>query len=139
MARDLIHYQVRRALEKDGWKVTADPFRIKFGKKTTVEIDLHANKFISFEKGNQQIFIEIKTFQRRSLLYTFYEALGQYLCYRDGLEEVNITKPVYLAIPLPVYKKIKKTPFIVRRINQYKLNLIIIDTSTEKIIEWKKL
>lgn len=29
MAKDLFHDAVRRALEKDGWVITADPYKVK--------------------------------------------------------------------------------------------------------------
>ena len=138
MARDLIHYHVRRALEKEGWTITADPFFLRLSSKTNMEFDLQAEKFISAKKGNEQVFIEIKSFARRSLLYTFYEALGQYLCYRDAIREANFESPIFLAIPLLAYKKMQLTPFILRRINQYEVKLIIIDTINEKIKKWKK-
>jgi hypothetical protein len=30
MAKDMIHTQVKNALIKDGWSITADPFRVEF-------------------------------------------------------------------------------------------------------------
>lgn len=138
MARDLIHYHVRRALEKEGWKIAADPFFLRLSSKTSMELDLQAERFISAKKGNEQVFIEIKSFARRSILYTFYEALGQYLCYRDALREAKIDHPIFLAIPMLAYKKMSKIPFILRRIKQYEIQLIIIDTVNEKIEVWKK-
>ena len=138
MARDLIHYHVRRALEKEGWQITNDPYFLRLSGKTNMELDLQAEKIIAAQKGKEKIFIEIKSFARRSILYTFYEALGQYLCYRDALKEAKINLPVFLAIPLLAHKKMKKIPFILRRIQQYKIQLIIIDTVNEKIEVWKK-
>ena len=41
MARDLIHFQVRRALEKEGWQITADPFYLSID-GVRLEIDLEA-------------------------------------------------------------------------------------------------
>ena len=41
MARDRFHGTVRRALEKDGWLITADPYIVRFD-RTAVEIDLAA-------------------------------------------------------------------------------------------------
>jgi len=60
------------------------------------------------------------------------------LCYRDALREANINFPVYLAIPMLAYKKMGKIPFILRRIQQYDIQLIIIDTVKEQIEAWKK-
>src|SRR5215471_797830 len=41
VARDRFHGAARRALEKGGWTVTADPYLVRFD-RTTVEIDLAA-------------------------------------------------------------------------------------------------
>lgn len=138
MARDLIHYQVRRALEKDGWVITNDPFYIRISVTTSLEIDLRAEKYMTAQKGEEQIFIEIKTFIKNSIVHPFYEALGQYLCYRDALRENKIDSVVFLAIPELAYRKMEFIPFILRRIEQYDVNLIIVDTINEKIERWIK-
>ncbi|MEH2146813.1 element excision factor XisH family protein [Nostoc sp.] len=31
MAKDLYHEQVKRALEKDGWQITHDPYELRIG------------------------------------------------------------------------------------------------------------
>jgi hypothetical protein len=31
MAKDIFHDTVRKALEKDGWKITHDPYRLRYG------------------------------------------------------------------------------------------------------------
>ena len=33
MAKDKFHEIVRQILENDGWTITADPYRLKFGTK----------------------------------------------------------------------------------------------------------
>ena len=137
MARDLIHFQVRKALEKEGWEITADPFYLSID-GVRLEIDIEAQRLIMASKGNEKIYIEIKTFKKTSILYAFYEAYGQYAFYRDALSDKKINAPIYLAISLAVYNRIKKIPFLMKRIAQHKLNLLIIDTTKSKIIEWKK-
>ncbi len=53
MARDLIHYHIRRALDKEDWTIVADPFFLRLSSKTNMEFDLQAEKFISAKKGNE--------------------------------------------------------------------------------------
>ncbi len=48
--RDIYHYPVRRALEKDGWTITHDPYRLEIGEKR-LEADLGAERLISAEKA----------------------------------------------------------------------------------------
>jgi XisH protein len=54
MARDLIHFVVKHALEKEGWKVTHDPFPIKIG-GFDMEIDLGAEIIFAAEKDSEKI------------------------------------------------------------------------------------
>ncbi|MEH2158944.1 element excision factor XisH family protein [Nostoc sp.] len=44
MAKDLYHEQVKRALEKDGWQITHDPYELRIG---GVEIN-RPLRFISY-------------------------------------------------------------------------------------------
>ena len=53
MARDRFHGAVRRALEKDGWLVTADPYIVRFD-RTTVEIDLAAEQLLAAERAGTE-------------------------------------------------------------------------------------
>ena len=41
--RDVIHDAVKNALVKDGWEITADPYRIIY-KDATLEADMRADK-----------------------------------------------------------------------------------------------
>lgn len=50
MARDIFHPNVREALEKDGWKITADPLRINI-EETHLEIDLAAENLVYCRTG----------------------------------------------------------------------------------------
>lgn len=53
MARDIIHEIVKRALMKDGWTITHDPYLLKI--KPNQEIDLGAEKLIVAERGADKI------------------------------------------------------------------------------------
>lgn len=135
--RDAIHDIVRNALENDNWTITDDPLTVKVEGGRGVEIDLGAEKLIAAEKGEVKIAVEIKSFFT-ALLNTFHQALGQYIGYRDALEENDIDREIYLAIPEEAYRKILAFPFILRRIKKYSVHLIIVDIKKEKIVLWKK-
>ena len=49
MAKDIYHDTVKTALIKDGWTVTDDPLRLKFGGRS-VYVDLGAEKLFAAEK-----------------------------------------------------------------------------------------
>jgi hypothetical protein len=75
MARDRFHGAVRRALEKDGWLVTADPYIVRFD-RTTVEIDLAAEQLLAAERAGQKIAVEVKSFlgPSRCMIFTWHSA-----------------------------------------------------------------
>jgi hypothetical protein len=61
MARDQFHNVVRNALEKDGWKITADPYEINID-DVDFEIDLAAEQILAAERENKKIAVEVKSF-----------------------------------------------------------------------------
>ena len=48
-AKDIYHNTVRTALEKDGWIITDDPFKLKWGLRELF-VDLGAKKLLVAEK-----------------------------------------------------------------------------------------
>ncbi len=136
--RDKIHEAVRTALEKDGWTITDDPLVVQIDDgDRSLEIDLGAERVIAATKGNKKIAVEIKSFSSASILNSFHEALGQYLDYRDALEEGNIEREMYLAVDSEIYKQMENIRFILRRIKKYGLNILLINIESKTILEWK--
>ncbi len=86
-AKDIYHDVVKNALIKDGWAVTNDPFRLKWGARELF-VDLGLSKLIAAQKAEQKIAVEIKSFTNPSSIADLEQALGQYLLYRAVLEEV---------------------------------------------------
>ncbi len=86
-ARDIYHDTVKRALEKDNWTITNDPFPLKIGKKR-LSADLGAERLISAEKGIKKIVVEIKSFVGPSNVKDLEQALGQYILYLAGGHKV---------------------------------------------------
>jgi hypothetical protein len=59
--RDLYHEAVRRALTKDGWTITDDPFTMEF-EQIRFFADLAAEKTLAAEKAGRRIVVEIRVF-----------------------------------------------------------------------------
>ena len=76
MAKDVFHNTVKKALEKDGWKITHDPYRLRYG-VVDVYIDLAAEDAIAAEKEGRKIAVEVKSFIGGSNVSEFHTALGQ--------------------------------------------------------------
>ncbi|PNW37072.1 UNVERIFIED_CONTAM: hypothetical protein BEN50_16285 [Euhalothece sp. KZN 001] len=59
-ARDYYHNIVCYALQKDGWIITHDPYRLKLARGKNFFVDLGAQKLIAAEKGADKIAVEIR-------------------------------------------------------------------------------
>ena len=98
MAKDLYHDQVKRALEKEEWKITHDPYELTVD-SVDFEIDFGAERLIAAEKAGQSIAVEVKSFMGRSTVNEFQSADGQCNDYFVALEECEPTRVLYLANP----------------------------------------
>ena len=135
--RDLYHDSVRIALEKDGWKITADPLDLTIG-EVELFADLGAERVIAAEKGNEKIAVEIKSFVGQSPVSEFHKALGQYENYRSSLEELDPERTVWLAVPAEAWNDFFQRPFIQKAVTRHNLELIIFDITNETIVQWIK-
>jgi hypothetical protein len=98
-ARDLYHEIVKTALQKEGWKITHDPYRLKLTRGKNLFVDLGAERLIAAERGIQKIAIEIKSFRRASEMKDLEEALGQFVLYEHLLARYEPDRKLFLAIP----------------------------------------
>lgn len=134
---DKIHDAVKNALVKDGWTITADPFRIDF-EEYRLYADLSAERPIAAMRGNEKIVVEIKSFLNRSSVSDFENALGQYLIYRRLLSKLEPQTKIYLAISEATYTDFftfKATQFI---IEAEQVSLFTVNLENEEIERWIK-
>lgn len=136
-AKDIFHNAVKHALKTDGWTITHDPLSLKSG-GATVSIDLGAEKLIAAQKGNERIAVEVKSFIGHSLLSEYHIALGQFINYKQVLEEEKAERDLYLAVPLEIYQIFFSLPFAQTSIQRNQLKLIIFNPDEEVIVEWIK-
>lgn len=136
-AYDIFHKTVRKALEKEGWLITHDPFAIPFG-GIDLYIDLGAERVLAAERGEEKIAIEVKSFLGHSPVSEFHTALGQFLNYRLVLEENYPERVLYLAIPLDAYDSFFKLPFTQLALERNHVKLLVFRPDQEEIVEWKK-
>ena len=107
MAKDIYHEHVKTALIKDGWTITDDPLVLIKG-KVELEADLGAERWIAAEKGLEKIAVEIKSFRRVSVVYSFHEAVGQYRNYGRIIRQKEPERMLFLAVPIPIFRTFKK-------------------------------
>lgn len=136
-AKDLFHQLVITALEREGWIVTHDPYHIDLG-FVDLYIDLGAERLIAATKDDEKIAVEIKTFLSASTISEFHTAVGQFINYRIALEEEDVGRLLYLAIPSEIYKRFFKYPFIQTVIHRNQIPLLVYNPDKEEITQWIK-
>jgi len=134
-AKDIYHNEVKNALLKDGWTITADPYFIKY-EDAELYADLAAEKPIAAQRQGQKIVVEIKSFVGRSLMYDFHGALGQYMVYRNLIQLTEPEYKLYLAIDELVYQNFFQRKSIQLITNENKLLLIVVEMEKEEILQW---
>lgn len=135
MVKDRFHDVVRTALEREGWKITADPYEINVD-DVDFEIDLAAEQLLAAELEDRKIAVEVKSFISPSNVSEFHTALGQFLNYRDALDKVEPDRQLYLAVREPVYESFFQRRFIASAVERYQLRLAIYDVQQEVITRW---
>ena len=113
MAKDSIHYFVKRALINEGWAVTDDPLTLDLREDDTYfDIDLAAEKTPYIQDRKKIVAIEIKSFQSGSIINAFHEALGQYLNYEAAITEQTLNYDLFLAVSNEGWERLNEYKFI---------------------------
>ncbi|MCF3606509.1 XisH family protein [Planktothrix agardhii 1033] len=135
-AKDVYHNVVKNALIKDGWIITHDPLRLKWGIKD-MYVDLGAERIFSADKAGQKIAVEVKSFVGASDMNDLENALGQYLVYRSVITRTEPDRKLYLAITKSVFSELLSEPLgqIIRA--DYQVSLIVFAEENEEIVQWE--
>lgn len=134
-AKDIYHDTVKRALEKDGWTITHDPFPLQIGKKR-LSADLGAERLISAERGLQRIVVEVKSFVGQSDVKDLEQALGQYVLYRQILNEMGVERSLYLAVSQSTFNSVFTIKLGQVLLKNRVVKLIVFDDESEAIVQW---
>jgi len=134
-AKDIYHNVVKNALQKQGWRITAEPFVLQF-RDIDLYIDLGAEKIIVADKGADKIAVEVKSFIGKSNIYDLHLAVGQFIHYRMALATEDPQRTLYLAVPSEVYKDFFTRPFAQASIQTNQLKLIVYEITHEEIMLW---
>ncbi len=134
--RDYYHDIVRNALEKDGWIITHDPYRIKLARKKNLYIDLGAERLIAAEKGVRKIAVEVKSFRSASEMKDLEEAVGQFVLYEHLLARYEPERKLYLAVPEDVRESVFEEEAGLVLIEDKIIRLFTFDFNQEEVIKW---
>jgi len=133
--RDAYHETVKRALEKDGWKITHDQYVIQYG-ELRMMADLGAEKIIAAEKGTRRIVVEIKVFGGGSFINDLHRTTGQYGNYRSLLRRINPDRHLYLAISNQIYDDYFQGEGVGEIIADQQIKIVVFDHLKEEILQW---
>jgi hypothetical protein len=134
-AHDKYHDQVKQALLNDGWTVTHDPLRLRWGLKD-MYVDLGAEQLLAAEKELLKIAVEIKSFVGLSEMDDLEKALGQYTLYHDVLARLEPDRDLYLAIDEETYADLFLEPIGTLLLENKRLKLLVFDPRKEVICRW---
>lgn len=135
-ARDIFHESVKRALIKDGWTITHDPFTMSVGQKDVI-VDLGTERLLAAEKGSEKIAVEVKTFQGPSDMFDLEVAVGQYVFYRSLLVRREPERKLFLAVPESVFLGTLAEQIAQPVLEDAAIALIAFDPVQERIVKWK--
>lgn len=81
--------------------------------------------------------VEIKCFYNRHVfLSDFYQAVGQYVMYRNALRISGVDVPVYLALPLLAYERSFQDEVLQSVMKDIGLHLVVVDLEGEEVVQW---
>lgn len=133
--RDIYHDVVKRALKKDGWTITHDPFRLDIGEKS-LAADLAAERLICADKGTRKIVVEIKSFVGPSDVRDFEQAIGQYVVYLRILRKSGSDRLLYLAVTQETFDRIFAIELGQLFLDDQFVRVIAFDEDSEVITQW---
>jgi hypothetical protein len=134
-ALDKYHSAVRHALERDGWKITAENAILEFG-GVKMYLDIRAETLLIAERGQRKIAVEVKSFLETSTVAAFQDAVGQYLSYLVALESEEPDRVLYLAAPQAVWLPFAKLEFTQAMMARFGLRVLVFDPNLEEVVQW---
>lgn len=99
-------------------------------------VDLAAEKTIETSGETRKVAIEIKVFGGLSFLNEFEKAVGQYLIYKQFLDDLFPERILFLAIADKVFEESFSLPSIKAVVAKQKIKLLVFNPELEEITKW---
>ena len=87
-------------------------------------------------RGGQKIAVEVKSFAGASIVTELERALGQFILYRDILEETEPERLLFLAITRKVYDDLFREPIGQLLLMRESLRLLVFNPDPGVIVQW---
>ena len=134
-AKDIYHDTVKKALIRDGWTITHDPLRLRWG-TDLLYVDLGAERLLTATKKDEKIAVEVKSFVSPSNITSLENALGQYILYQNIIEEIEPDRTLYLAVHEEVFSTVFEESLGRMIVDKNHLKLLIFNRTEEVIVKW---
>lgn len=134
-AKDIYHDTVKRALIKDGWRITAENFQLPWG-GTRAYIDIIADEIFVAEKEGRKIAVEVKSFVGQSNLSELEKAVGQFIIYRFAMRREDAERELFIAVGEKIYNKLFLHPDVIELVETEDLKIIVFDENKQMIVRW---
>jgi len=134
---DFYREHVRKALEKDGWRITHDPLGTPFD-GTEIEIDFGAERILIATKELETIAVEVKNFLHpKEKMNELNRLIGQYTNYLESFAVHDPNRKTYVAVTEEAYLRVFCMPMMAANVKRLNMHFIIFNPYTCKIISWK--
>lgn len=133
--KDVFHDVVKKALQKEGWKITHDPLTLDISGQE-LSIDLGAEKLIDVSKETLKIAVSVKSFVRSTSLLKYQLALVQFLNDREILKRLEGDRSFYLAVPIQNYRRFLQEESLRNSLNEAQVKTIVFDPIEGAIDRW---
>jgi len=134
-AKDVYHDTVKRALIKDGWKITAENLHLPWGGRDTY-VDIAAEKIFIAEKEGRKIAVEVKSFIGKSDVSELEKAVGQFIIYRLAMRKKEPLRELFLAVESGIYENFFINADVLELIETEDLKIVVFDELKEVIVRW---
>ena len=134
-AKDIYHDTVKRALIKDGWKITAENLHLPWGGRDTY-VDIAAEKIFIAEKEGRKIAVEVKSFIGKSDVSELEKAVGQFIIYRLAMRKKEPLRELFLAVESGIYENFFINADVLELIETEDLKIVVFDELKEVIVRW---
>lgn len=131
-AKDRYHDIVKRALNKDGWRITGEQITLAVEDRY-LWVDIEASKTIS----GLLILVEVKELEEvPSPVEALANAIGKYLLYQTALSVLEVNIPLYLAVTAAAYQGILSEAIGRLAIKRANVSLLVFSPEKEEIVRW---
>lgn len=120
---------------KDGWNITHDPLRLKWGGKDHY-VDMGAERLLAASKNQRQIAIEIKSFVGHSEMRDLQQAVGQFVLYKAILAQLEPERELYLAVTEEVATSVFDEPIGQLILQDMLIKVLSFEPSRKEIVRW---